>query len=111
MGNGHLASLEAALQKLVTLAPESVRPEAYYDLAALKAMLGKNSEALDNLRIALDLNAKRLQGNPSASDLAVTNRSDPRFDACAACRNSKRSFHRSDPQPHPGCRSSENRLA
>ena len=81
MGNGHLASLEAALQKRATLAPEPVRPEAYYDVAAFKAMLGKNSEALDNLRTAMDLNAKRLQGNPKASDLAARNRSDPRFDA------------------------------
>jgi hypothetical protein len=81
MGNGHLTSLEAVFQKVVTLAPEPVRPEAYYDLAELKAVLGKNSEALDNLRIAMDLNAKRLQGNPNASDLAATNRSDPRFDA------------------------------
>ena len=81
MGNGHLASLEGAIQKRATIAPEPVRPEAYYDLAAFKAMLGKNSEALDNLRTAMDLNAKRLQGNLNASDLAATNRSDPRFDA------------------------------
>jgi hypothetical protein len=33
------------------------------------------------LRIALDLNAKRLQRDPKAGDLAATNRSDPRFDA------------------------------
>ncbi len=64
LGYGYLDKLEVALQKLVTLAPEPIRPEAYYDLAALKAVMGKNTEALDNLRIAMDLNAKRLQAQP-----------------------------------------------
>jgi len=81
MGYGYLNKLEAALQKLVTLSPEPIRPEAYYDLSALEAVLGKNSEAFDNLRIAMDLSAKRLQRDPRASNLAATNRSDPRFDA------------------------------
>jgi tetratricopeptide (TPR) repeat protein len=81
MGNGYLNKLEATLQKLVTLAPEPIRPEAYYDLAALDAVTGKTSEALNNLRTAMELNARRLQENPKASDLAATNRSDTRFDA------------------------------
>ena len=81
LGYGYLNKLDATLQKLATLAPEPYQPEAYYDLAALKAVMGKNSEALDNLRIAMNLNAKRLQQNPKASNLAATNRSDPRFDA------------------------------
>ena len=81
LGNGYLDKLDTALQKLTTISPEPVRPEAYYDLAALKVMLGKNSEALDNLRAAMDLSAKRLQHDPKASDLAAINRSDPRFDS------------------------------
>jgi tetratricopeptide (TPR) repeat protein len=81
LGYGYLDKLEAALQKLVPLAPEPIQPEAYYDLAAIKAVQGKSSEALDNLRTAMNLNAKRLQANPNASDLASTNRSDTRFDA------------------------------
>ena len=81
LGSGYLNKLDDALQKLVTLAPESIQPEAYYDLAALKAVLGKTSDALTNLRTAMDLNAKRLQRDPKAGDLAATNRSDPRFDA------------------------------
>jgi tetratricopeptide (TPR) repeat protein len=81
LGYGYYDKLEAALQKLVTLAPEPFRPEAYYDLAALKAMFGKTGEALDNLRIAMDYNARRLKLDPKASDLAVTCRADHRFDA------------------------------
>ncbi len=81
LGYAYLGKLEPALQKLASLAPEPVRPEAYYDLAAIKAVLGKTSEALDDLRIAMDLNAKRLARDPKASDLAATNRTDARFDA------------------------------
>jgi tetratricopeptide (TPR) repeat protein len=80
LGYSHFDKLEAILQKLVILAPEPFRPEAYYDLAALKAMLGKTSDALEDLRIAMDLNAKRLKLDPKASDLAATNRADHRFD-------------------------------
>ena len=43
--------------------------------------MGKPGEALDNLRIAMDLNAKRLARDPKAGDLAATNRDDPRFNA------------------------------
>jgi tetratricopeptide (TPR) repeat protein len=81
LGYAYLGKLEPALQKLASLAPEQVRPEAYYDLAAIEAVLGKTSKALEDLRTAMDLNAKRLARDPKASDLAATNRTDPRFDA------------------------------
>jgi len=81
LGNDYLNRLEAALQKVVTVAPEQIRPEAYYDLAALKAVTGKTGDALANLRIAVELSGKRLQLNPNAGDLAATNRTDHRFDA------------------------------
>ena len=35
-------------------------------------MLGKTTDALANLRVAMDLNAKRLQRDPKAGDLAAT---------------------------------------
>ena len=81
MGNAYLNKLEVVLQKLVAVTPESIQPEAYYELAALKTVTGKNSEALENLRVAMDLSAKRLQRDPKAADLAATNLSDQRFDA------------------------------
>jgi tetratricopeptide (TPR) repeat protein len=80
MGSGHLNELEAVLQKIITIAPEQVLPESYYNLAALNAVLGKSADALANLRVAMDLNAKRLQRDPRADDLAAANRSDTRFD-------------------------------
>ena len=69
--------LEASLEKLVKLSPESA--EGWYDLAALKAAIGKGSEAMQALRQALDLNARRLKRDAKARNLLVELRKDPRF--------------------------------
>jgi hypothetical protein len=76
---GNLSKLEGVLKKLVALAPD--QPESYYNLAALDAVLGKQEEALQNLRTALDLSAKRLQSNLTAHDLLAEARKDNRFDS------------------------------
>jgi tetratricopeptide (TPR) repeat protein len=69
--------LESALERLVKVSPQS--PEAWYDLAAFKANLSKNSEALPALSNALSLSAKRLQREPKARDLITEARTDGRF--------------------------------
>jgi tetratricopeptide (TPR) repeat protein len=76
---GNLAQLETALQKLAALSPN--QPEPWYDLAALKAILGKPGESLQDLRTSLDLSAKRRLKDPSANDLVATSRTDGRFDS------------------------------
>jgi len=76
---GDMSKLELSLQKLVRLAPN--QPEPLYDLAALDAILGKTSEALQQLQASLDLNAKRLATNPAARDLLAEARKDHRFDS------------------------------
>src|SRR5208282_6655256 len=76
---GDMPKLEILLQRLVGLAPDL--PEPHYDLAALDAILGKTSEALQNLQASLDLNTKRLATNPAARDLLAEARKDPRFDS------------------------------
>ncbi len=75
---GNLTKLQAVIQKIVTLVPD--QPEPWYDLAALDTMLDKPDQGLQNLRRALDLSAQRLKSNPTARDLLLEARKDPRFD-------------------------------
>ncbi len=75
----NVPKLESTLEKLVKMA--GAGPEAWYDLAALKASLKKSSEAVAALKKALELNATRLQADPKARDLRGDLRKDMRFDA------------------------------
>jgi Flp pilus assembly protein TadD len=75
---GNLPKLERTLERLVAIAPND--PEPWYDLAAIKIVLGKTNESLSDLRTSLDLSAKRLQQNPKARDLLAEVRKDNRFD-------------------------------
>jgi tetratricopeptide (TPR) repeat protein len=77
--SGNLPKLEAVIQKIISLQP--TQPEPRYDLAALEAVLGKSPEALQNLRLALDLSTKRLATNPAASNLLLLARTDQRLNS------------------------------
>ncbi|MCU0770622.1 MAG: DUF2723 domain-containing protein [Verrucomicrobia bacterium] len=59
--------LEAALQKLTVVTPDS--PEAWYDLGALQATLGKPDEAIQSLKRSLALSDARLEKTPTAKNL------------------------------------------
>ena len=74
---GNLAKLEIALSKLAELSP--TEPEPRYDLAALQAFRGESAPALVNLRLAMEINARRLKANPTARDLLSEARRDPRL--------------------------------
>jgi tetratricopeptide (TPR) repeat protein len=76
---GNMARLEACLEKLTVLEPQSA--EGWYDLAAIKAALNKPNEVLAPLTTALQLNAARRATDPKARDLAAEARKDPRFAA------------------------------
>ena len=77
---GNLPKLENARWKdLSPLLPNE--PEPWYDLAAIKIVLGKTNESLQDLRTSLDLSAKRLKQNPKARDLLAEVRKDHRFDS------------------------------
>jgi thioredoxin-like negative regulator of GroEL len=76
---GSVPKLETALLKLVTLIPEN--PEAWYDLAALQAVQGKNDQALKSLAQSLQLNKKRMGQQPGAKNLSGFAAQDPRFQA------------------------------
>ena len=85
---GNASRLEAALERLTKVMPSN--PEAWYDLAAVKAQIGKPAEALTDLKQALDLSAERLKRDPlkrdpKTKDLLATARQEGRF---AALRSS-----------------------
>lgn len=71
--------LEKTLERLTQVSPGS--PEAWYDLAALKALLGKPTEALPALRQALTLSDRRRQADAKARDLRTEVQHDPRFNS------------------------------
>jgi beta-lactamase regulating signal transducer with metallopeptidase domain/tetratricopeptide (TPR) repeat protein len=75
----NVPKLESTLERLVKM--PAAGPEAWYDLAALKASLGKSSEALAALKQALELSAARLKRDPKARDLLTETRKDARFDS------------------------------
>jgi tetratricopeptide (TPR) repeat protein len=75
---GNLRKLEGTLERLVAVAPNE--PESWYDLAAVKVVLGQTNESLQDLHTALDLSAQRLKQNPKARNLLEAVRKDRRFD-------------------------------
>ncbi|HNU52767.1 MAG TPA: DUF2723 domain-containing protein [Verrucomicrobiota bacterium] len=74
---GQYARSELALQRLVTLMPDS--PEIWYDLAGAQAAGAKNTEAIRSLQTALQLSNRRLAADSTASNLLALAAGDPRF--------------------------------
>jgi tetratricopeptide (TPR) repeat protein len=79
---GNYGKLESTLEKLSKAAPDS--PEAWYDLAAVKATLNKPTEAIPALKQALETSSKRLAQDSKARDLRTELKQDPRFAAMSA---------------------------
>jgi len=79
---GDLPKVETTLKRLVILLPGE--PEIHYDLAAVMASLGQNTDALAELKTTMALNSARLKTNSSALDLAQQARNDQHF---ASIRN------------------------
>jgi tetratricopeptide (TPR) repeat protein len=69
--------LETVLERLVQLSP--TQPEAWYDLAAIKAFLGKTADCLPPLRQALALSDDRLKTDAKQRDLRAEALKDARF--------------------------------
>ena len=75
----NFGKLETVLSRITEVTPDS--PEAWYDLAALESVLVKKSEAITDLKQALDLSSQRLKSNPSAHDLAAQVVNDGHFNS------------------------------
>jgi hypothetical protein len=69
--------LENTLKKMVALAPD--QPEPRYDLAALECLVGKETEAMADLKAALEASKERLAKDPKARDLVEAARTDERL--------------------------------
>ncbi len=76
---GALPKLEPVLTRLVKVVPDS--PEAWYDLAGLRAMLDKPGPALEALDRCVTLSQRRLKTKPGARDLLPEIPKDFRFNA------------------------------
>jgi tetratricopeptide (TPR) repeat protein len=79
-----IAKFEVTQDELTKTAPD--HPEGWYDLAALKAHLGKQADAIMALRSALELNSKRLSIDPKARNLLTEATNDPCFGALRSTR-------------------------
>ena len=77
-----LERLENALVRLVEVLPEN--PEAWFDLAATQAIMGKHQLALQTLGRTMELSRARREKNPKAADLARKARADVRLNALKA---------------------------
>jgi tetratricopeptide (TPR) repeat protein len=77
--SGDYIKLESVLARLVKAAPDS--PEAWYDLAALRASLNKPGLALDALERCVIVNNRRQKLNPNSRNLVPEIIKDPRFEA------------------------------
>ena len=69
--------LETSLDRLTRLSPGM--PEAWYDLAALRTVLGKTQAALLALRHAIDLSDQRVKQDAKARNLRAESLQDSRF--------------------------------
>ncbi|PWU11157.1 MAG: hypothetical protein C5B50_23925 [Verrucomicrobia bacterium] len=74
--------VQKALELLVQAAP--TMPEAWYDLASLKAALNRPGEALPALSNAFYFSNQRLKSNPAAHNLVAEAQKDPRWDGLRA---------------------------
>ena len=78
----NLPKSEVVMTRVVQLQPQVA--EAWYDLASLRANLGKPSEGIAALSNALAINAARRSTNPAAIDLLAAAQKDERLNPLRA---------------------------
>ncbi len=80
-----LPKIASALTKYVKLVPD--QPDAWYNLAKTEAVLGNTPQALEHLRMAMQLNSKLLAKNVGWQDLRPEAQKDPSFAPLRAMSN------------------------
>ena len=73
----NVPKVEESLRRLVQLSPESA--EAWFDLAAIQAVINKIPDSLKSLDTALKLSGQRRVSDTNAPDLHGVAQTDPRF--------------------------------
>jgi predicted Zn-dependent protease len=76
---GQMAPLESAMARLAGLQPDSA--ETWYDLAGVRAVLGRKPESVAALSNAVRLSDARLKADGKALDLRSRVKADARFNA------------------------------
>ncbi|MBA4147861.1 MAG: DUF2723 domain-containing protein [Verrucomicrobia bacterium] len=71
------ARLEQALSRMTQIAPDN--PEAWYDLSGIQVMVGKQKEAVDSLKRAIQNSNERLKREPTARNIINEAKKDTRF--------------------------------
>ena len=71
--------IETGLARFAAMRPDS--PEAQYELAAIKSVVGKQAEALTALKTSIALSDARLMSSPTSMNVRATLNGDPRFKA------------------------------
>jgi tetratricopeptide (TPR) repeat protein len=74
---GQVPQLEQTLLRLTKVTPDN--PEAFFDLAGVQAIMGRQSNALVSLKKALQLNSSRIEKDPKARNLKDDVYKDGRF--------------------------------
>ncbi len=89
---GNLPALESSLERLSQLAPDS--PEAWFDLAGVKAITSKTQEMLRALAKSVQLSQQRLRTDPKARNTAAEAQTDPRFEPYRSLPAFSQALHR-----------------
>jgi tetratricopeptide (TPR) repeat protein len=93
----NVPKVEESLRRLVQVSPESA--EAWFDLAAIQAVINKTADSFKSLDTALQLSGQRRARDTNANDLRTVALSDPRFNSLRATPEFQKVLDQHKPVP------------